>query len=59
MGRLAKGEQVGRSLLRRLGFQILDLKFDDQKERKVRTPQGSEPANSGACEDILKSEISF
>ena len=28
--------------------QISDLKFEFSKERKVRTPKGSEPANGGA-----------
>jgi len=37
-----------------------NLKFEIRtKERKVRTPKGNEPANGGADDGNLKSEISF
>jgi hypothetical protein len=47
-------EQVGRSLLAFLGL----ISDSESQERKVRTLQGSEPANGGAFQPILGFEIS-
>jgi hypothetical protein len=50
-------EQVGRSLLAFLQFEIQIWGLGRQ-ERKVRTLQGSEPANGGAFQHNLRFEIS-